>query len=113
MGGEWAGPSLGYTEVLASPENVIDFVNIQFYNQGAGEYESYTSLFITDSGWLAESAVAEIISNGVAPEMVVVGKPIGPTGFASNGYVTAQNLQQWACEFKSSHTEIGGFMNWM
>lgn len=112
--GEWAGASLGYTGLIAQQNLDIDFMNIQFYNQGAGLYTTYDNLMVETSGWVAETAVNEIINNGVPAEKVVIGKPIGSSGFANNGYVAPSQLNQFACEYKVEYLQtIGGFMTWM
>jgi len=112
--GSWAGPSLGYTFVMTNHLGLIDFLNIQFYNQGSDQYVDYSGLFLKADGWTSETAVLEMIQNGVEASQIVVGKPIGPVGFASNGYVDPNDLNSWTCQFEANHGyKIGGFMNWM
>jgi len=112
--GTWAGEGLGYTRVMNQYPELIDFLNIQFYNQGATQYVTYSSLFMKAVGWTAKTAVSEMIDNGIPADKIVVGKPIGPAGFASDGFVEASNLNDWSCEFEGSEGfRIGGFMNWM
>ena len=56
--------------------NKIDFYNVQFYNQGNTTYDTYDSLFV-DSGHLnPESALYQLIDQGVQPEKIVLGKPV-------------------------------------
>jgi len=121
--GVWTGEAtMGYTGILKEPDCPIDFVNIQFYNQCPTCYSTYESLMIDgdaeggDHSLTGESAVAQMIANGVPPEKIVIGKPIGPTGYANNGYVSPKDLHDWGCQakydsetFKNWHT---GFMTW-
>jgi len=112
--GQWAGPTLGYVAVLEHTS--IDFLNIQFYNQGPGEYTTYENLMINEGedSWLAGSAVKEMIDSGVPVGKIVIGKPIGPTGYANNGYVPPIQLKEFACRFKTEFgLEVNGFMTWM
>lgn len=112
--GTWAGEGLGYTRVMNQYPELIDFLNVQFYNQGANQYVTYSSLFVKTLGWTAQTAVLEMIDNGIPADKIVVGKPIGPVGFASDGFVEASDLNDWSCEFEATEGHIiGGFMNWM
>lgn len=111
--GEWAGSSLGYTQVFKQFPNLIDFISVQFYNQGSQYYDTYENLFIAADGWTAESAVLEMVNNGIPMDRIVVGKPVGPAGYASNGYVDPNDLNAWGCQFQHEYHWSGGFMNWM
>ena len=45
--GPWAGSTMGYTGMIRDDPYIkknLDFLNIQFYNQGAGLYDSYEGL---------------------------------------------------------------------
>lgn len=111
--GDWAGPTKGYTEVLVNHPDLIDFVNVQYYNQGSQYYVSYQDLFIASTGFCSNSAVMEMVNNGVDMNKIVVGKPVGPAGYASNGYVDPKELNAWGCQAKRDFGWEGGFMNWM
>ena len=90
----------------------IDWYNVQFYNQGDTEYNSYETLFETAEGYFKGTAVAEMVANGVAPEKIVVGKPV-TTGDATNtGWMAAADL---AVAFTKASAELGwsaGAMTW-
>ena len=115
--GSWAGDDLGYTGILSRGELDVDFLNIQFYNQGA--HETYHSLFIdhAQDHWLDNSSIGEMITNGVPTNKIVVGKYLrddAGTYYASNGYVEPATLNQWTCSFKSNTSyTVAGFMVWM
>ena len=54
-----------YRKVHKQVGNKIDFYNVQFYNQGNTTYDTYDSLFV-DSGHLnPESALYQLIDQGV------------------------------------------------
>merc|ERR1712110_627597 len=93
--GDWAGPSYGYTDVFVRYPDLIDFISVQFYNQGTEYYNTYDNLFVAADGWTAESAVKEMADNGIPLNKIVVGKPVGPAGYASNGYVDPAKLNEW------------------
>lgn len=121
--GVWAGePGYGYTEILAAPDCEIDFVNIQFYNQCPTCYSTFDSLMVDgdaeggDHSLTGQSALKQIIQNGVPPERLVIGKPIGPSGFANNGYVDPVSLHDWGCQVMNEDGYNGwhtGYMTWM
>lgn len=106
--GFWPGVSGGYSGVYAQASGAIDFLNVQFYNQGSSCYVSYDSLFTaSNAGGACPSfpgtSVQEIASYGIPLNKIVVGKYL--SGDASNGYVdpgtlggylrTAQNQLGW------------------
>merc|ERR1711974_68635 len=112
--GTWAGSSLGYTGLVSDGAIDVDFLNIQFYNQGSGLYTTYDNLMVETSGWISETAVGEMVANGVPGAKIVIGKPIAAAGYANNGYVEPAQLNGYACTYRSdSGVEIGGFMTWM
>jgi chitinase len=47
----------GYKTVDAQVGNLIDFYNVQFYNQGDTKYNSYNELFIHSTGFFSNTAV--------------------------------------------------------
>ena len=74
----------------------VDDVGVQFYNQGATCYTSYTSLFVASNGdgscpSFPGTSVAEIASYGVPLASIVVGKPL-LSADAGTGYVTGSSL---------------------
>jgi hypothetical protein len=58
--------------------SLIDFYNVQFYNQGDSAYNSYSELFISATGTFSGTSVKEIAARGVPINMIVVGKPATP-----------------------------------
>merc|ERR1711964_825411 len=90
--GNWAGPTRGYVAVDAAVGHMIDFYNIQYYNQGG--YTTYEEVFVSTAGWKSQTAVAEIAANGVPLQKLVLGKPLLPQ-HASNGWVEVSTLSTW------------------
>jgi len=85
----WAGTSGGYTAVYLA--GGIDFLNVQFYNQGAADYTTYASLFTQSSSDFPGTAVQQIAGYGIPLSAIVVGKPV-QTSDANSGYVTPADL---------------------
>jgi hypothetical protein len=66
---------------------LIDFYNVQFYNQGDTHYDTYEGLFLNSGGFFTGTAVKEIISRGIPPKKIVVGKPVTPADATNSGYM--------------------------
>jgi chitinase len=60
-------PKGAYRTLKTVFSNIVDFYNLQYYNQGNTTYETYSSLFL-DSGPLnPDSAVFQLIGQGLRP----------------------------------------------
>jgi chitinase len=81
-------PKGAYLAVHAAVGDMINFYNIQFYNQGFTMYENAQDLFNISSGWAPGTSINEIIASGVPSSKVVLGKP-ATGGDANNGLMTA------------------------
>jgi chitinase len=85
-------PNGAYIKIHKEVGSMIDYYNVQFYNQGSSTYDTYTSLFVTANGWATQTSVKEMIANGIEGSKIIIGKPV-TTGDATNtGYVSATNL---------------------
>jgi len=105
-------PNGGYLTVDKQVGSLIDYYNVQFYNQAQTSYSSYQTLFQTSDGWATDTAVAQMIAKGIPSSKIVVGKPI-TTGDASNtGYVSVDTLRQMFQTARSSLSWNAGFMGW-
>lgn len=71
--------------------SLIDFYNVQFYNQGKGYYENAQTLFNVSGGWCPQTSINEIIASGVPKEKVVLGKPV-TTKNAHSGWMSSTDL---------------------
>jgi len=66
-------PNGGYTRINTEVGYLIDWYNIQFYNQGSNGYDSYASLFSISGGYFPHTAVDELIMQGVEPHKIIIG----------------------------------------
>jgi hypothetical protein len=72
--------------------HLIDWYNIQFYNQGNDAYSTYTTLFKQSGAWAQQTSVDELVKKGVPRSKVVVGKPTPPKETENTGFVAASVL---------------------
>ncbi|KAJ7623187.1 glycoside hydrolase family 18 protein [Roridomyces roridus] len=91
----WFSPNIwgggGYLAVDAAVGNLIDWYNVQFYNQGSKEYTTCTGLLNSSSSTWPNSALFQIAASGVPLSKLVIGKP-ATSGEADNGYVAPATL---------------------
>ncbi|KDQ61714.1 glycoside hydrolase family 18 protein, partial [Jaapia argillacea MUCL 33604] len=91
----WFSPNMwtggGYLYVDQEVGSMIDWYNIQFYNQGTTEYTTCSGLLTNSSSTWPESALFQIAANGVSLDKLVIGKP-ATTADANNGYIAAATL---------------------
>lgn len=100
-----------YRTVHNQVGNLIDWYNVQFYNQGTTEYTSCNSLLQTSSNTWPQSALFQIASgSGVPLSKLVIGKP-ATTGDASNGFIPTSTLAQCVQQAKNQGWN-GGVMVW-
>lgn len=81
-----------YTKVNTEVGSLIDWYNVQFYNQGATEYTTCDGLLTASSSTFPSSSVFEI--NTVAKvdlNKILIGKPV-TTGDANNGWMSTDTL---------------------
>jgi chitinase len=64
-----------YLTVDKQVGSMIDWYNLQFYNQGTSEYTDCAGLFDKSSSAWPKSSVFEIAASGVNLNKLVVGKP--------------------------------------
>ncbi|KAI5895428.1 glycoside hydrolase family 18 protein [Schizophyllum commune H4-8] len=105
---KWGGG--GYLAVNEKVGDLIDWYNIQFYNQGTTEYTTCDSLLNTSSSTWPESALFEIIANGVDADKLVIGKP-ATSGDANNGYIAPETLAECLQTAKAAGWSAGA-MSW-
>ncbi|KAJ3284590.1 hypothetical protein HDU79_008007 [Rhizoclosmatium sp. JEL0117] len=101
----------GYLTVDREVGELIDWYNVQFYNQGSTRYDTCQTLFYESGGWFQGTSVFEIVGKGVDVGKVVVGKPITTAGVMNTGFMEAWDLAQ--CFSKAK--EMGwnaGVMGW-
>ncbi|EPQ56341.1 glycoside hydrolase [Gloeophyllum trabeum ATCC 11539] len=104
----WSGG--GYLAVDKAVGSLIDWYNIQFYNQGTSEYTTCAGLLTTSSSTWPQSALFQIAANGVSLNKLVIGKP-ATTGDANNGYIDPSTLATCVQQAKNQGWS-GGVMVW-
>ncbi|KAA1470280.1 glycoside hydrolase family 18 protein [Dentipellis sp. KUC8613] len=105
----WSGG--GYLAIDKSVGSLIDWYNIQFYNQGKDEYTDCNSLLTTSNGQYPNSALFQIAANGVSLNKLVIGKPAAATGDADTGYIAPSTLAGCLSQAKAKGWS-GGVMTW-
>ncbi|KAF8202262.1 glycoside hydrolase [Pholiota molesta] len=80
-----------YLTVNSKVGSLIDWYNVQFYNQGTSEYTTCAGLLTTSSSTWPQSALFQIANSGVPLSKLVIGKP-GIASDASNGFISTSIL---------------------
>ncbi|KAF8194770.1 glycoside hydrolase superfamily [Mycena galopus ATCC 62051] len=110
----WFSPNLwpdnGYLGVNSAVGDLIDWYNIQFYNQGVTEYTTCAGLLTASSSTWPESAVFQIAANGVPLNKIVIGKP-ATTADSTNGWMDPGILATCLATAKAQGWS-GGAMSW-
>ncbi|KAK7061021.1 hypothetical protein VNI00_000756 [Paramarasmius palmivorus] len=99
-----------YLTVHNSVGSLIDWYNVQFYNQGTSEYTTCSNLLTTSSNTWPKTALFQIAASGVPLSKLVIGKP-ATTGDANNGYIDANTLATCLQTAKNQGWN-GGAMAW-
>jgi len=103
-------PGGGYLTVDAAVGSMIDYYNIQFYNQGTSTYETYQTLFEESNGWASGTAVAQLAAK-IPKSRLVVGKGVTPGDVVNTGYVPVGPLKTYLSRgVGAGYT--AGFMGW-
>ncbi|KAG7444943.1 glycoside hydrolase [Guyanagaster necrorhizus] len=84
-------PGGGYLKVHANVGSLIDWYNVQFYNQGSTEYTTCSGLLTTSSSTWPQTALFQIANSGVPLAKLVIGKPATASD-ASSGYMNISTL---------------------
>ncbi|KAJ3205272.1 hypothetical protein HDU82_005308 [Entophlyctis luteolus] len=104
-------PNGAYMEVDRSVGSLIDFYNVQFYNQGSTDYASCDTLLTKANGYFAGTSLFEISANGVPLNKLVIGKPVTTAGVANTGYMSPTLLAECVSEAKAMGWNAG-VMGW-
>lgn len=104
----WSGG--GYLAIHQGAGSLIDWYNVQFYNQGASEYTTCSGLLTASSSTWPQTALFQIAANGVPLSKLLIGKP-GTGSDASNGYMTPSTLASCVAQ-AASRGWNGGVMVW-
>lgn len=98
--------------VNAAVGNTIDFYNVQFYNQGDTQYNTYDTLFVASGSVFSNTAVYEIIKRGIPSKKIVIGKPVTQGDAANTGLVDHNDLGKWISQAYSQNHWFAGVMYW-
>ncbi|KAF8630115.1 hypothetical protein AX15_003075 [Amanita polypyramis BW_CC] len=104
----WGGG--GYLKVDSVVGHLIDWYNVQFYNQGVGEYITCHSLLEASSDIWPNTAIFQIAANGVPMSKIVIGKP-ATAASASSGYMDPGTLASCLSQAKGKGWTAGA-MAW-
>ncbi|KAF8735396.1 hypothetical protein AX14_002147 [Amanita brunnescens Koide BX004] len=104
----WGGG--GYLMVDSVVGNLIDWYNVQFYNQGFTEYITCHELLTASSETWPNTAVFQIAASGVSMSKIVIGKP-ATVADASNGYMDPMTMASCLSQAKDQKW-AGGVMTW-
>ncbi|TDL19818.1 glycoside hydrolase family 18 protein [Rickenella mellea] len=75
-----------YRTVHQNVGSLIDWYNVQFYNQGSGEYTTCNGLLTKSSNNWPKSSLFEIAAFGVPLNKLVIGKPAKPSDAVGGGF---------------------------
>ncbi|KAF4593875.1 hypothetical protein EYR40_008670 [Pleurotus pulmonarius] len=95
-----------YLTVDQQVGSLIDWYNVQFYNQGTSEYTTCDGLLSTSSSTWPNSALFQIAASGIPLSKLVIGKP-ATTGDASNGFMSTATLASCLQQAKSRGWNAG------
>jgi len=101
-------PKGAYLTVDKEVGSLIDWYNVQYYNQGENQYVSYENLFVENSEF-PRTGVLQMKPRTTYG--VVVGKPV-TKGDAGSGWVSASDLGSWLKKASEEKGFCGGAMWW-
>ena len=112
---------IGYQTIWNECGTDIDWINTQFYNQGAGQYTDKTTLVDSNNHLVCNScpgnipsnwdgSIADLVKKGVPSYKIVVGKPI--TSGDGNQGIPKNELPGVLKYAVSKFPELAGAMGW-
>ncbi|CDO75671.1 Glycoside Hydrolase Family 18 protein [Trametes cinnabarina] len=106
----WFSPTFNasgaYVTVHKQAGSLIDWYNVQFYNQGAGMYTTCDGLLNTAGSAFLGSSLNEIASAGIPLNKLVIGK-YASDGDGANGYMVPQTLAKCVAQAKQQGWSAG------
>ena len=93
---------------------MIDFYNVQFYNQMSIKYDTYDALFLRSdpSTEMLGTSVSELVKRGVEVNKIVVGKPVTKKNVYNTGWVDSQKLGEILLKAYLNLGWYGGISYW-
>lgn len=107
--GHWGGGA--YLTVDRTVGHLIDWYNVQFYNQGLLEYVTCPGLITASSPTWPNTAVFQIAAQSIPLNKLVIGKPALPAVDASNGWMDPLTLSSCLKEARQNGWNAG-VMTW-
>jgi len=95
-----------YLQVDQQVGNLIDWYNVQFYNQGTTEYADCAGLLTQSSSTWPGTSVFEIAAAGVSLDKLVIGKP-ATSADATNGFMDTATLATCVAQAKAKGWDAG------
>lgn len=95
-----------YLTVDKNVGDLIDWYNVQFYNQGTTEYTTCDGLLNNSSSTWPESALFQIADSGITLDKLVIGKP-ATSSDASNGFIEPSTLATCVAQAKAQGWDAG------
>lgn len=83
-----------YWTIESEVGKMIDWYNIQYYNQGSSKYENCKTLINKSDGWSNGTSLSELIYQGLDPKKIVIGKPISKKDVYNSGYISPIELSK-------------------
>ncbi|KAH8112365.1 glycoside hydrolase family 18 protein [Phellopilus nigrolimitatus] len=108
----WFSPGNAGGAYLTVDKNVgslIDWYNVQFYNQGSSEYTTCDSLLTTSSSENPKSALFQIVASGIDKDKLVIGKPAKKSD-ADDGYIAPATLATCLSQAKAKGWNAGAMV---
>ncbi|KAH8109506.1 glycoside hydrolase family 18 protein [Phellopilus nigrolimitatus] len=98
-----------YLTVDKNVGSLIDWYNVQFYNQGTSEYTNCSGLLTNSSSMWPKSALFQIAASGVDLDKLVIGKP-ATSSDANNGYIAPATLSTCLSQAKTQGWNAGAMV---
>ncbi|KAF8552690.1 glycoside hydrolase family 18 protein [Imleria badia] len=106
----WFSPTMwsggGYIAIDKSVGSLIDWYNVQFYNQGTSEYTTCSGLLTASTSAWPQSALFQIAANGISMDKLLIGKP-ATSSDANNGYIDPSTLASCVSQAASKGWNAG------
>ena len=73
---------------------LIDFYNVQFFNQMSLEYATYETLFLRSDSTTKKlgTSVSELVKRGINVKKIVIGKPVTKKNVYNTGWIDSRVL---------------------
>ena len=69
-------PQGGYLTIDKEVGYAINWYNVQFYNQGSSNYNTYETLFVESDGWAVNTAILQLADGGIPLQKIVLVTPL-------------------------------------